>query len=103
MEVPNKLNQFYAFYGGQYFQAKIDSSSSDSFVYSAPKSIASGWPGLVEAGFDRVDAILKKAETDYIYYVFRGNQFVRIYWKSGNATINRYTDLIKEEWKYLSL
>ncbi|OQD60548.1 hypothetical protein PENPOL_c022G09465 [Penicillium polonicum] len=155
VEVPNEPNQFYAFYGGQYFRAKIDSNGSDSFVYSAPKSIASEWPGLVEAGFDtidaavvnpthpdqiyffsgtrsleysvskskicwgphtisegwpslkeagfdRVDAIVKKPETDHIYYVFRGNQYVRIHWKGGDGTVDRHTDFIKDQWKCLS-
>lgn len=153
--VPNEPNQFYAFYGGQYFRAKIDPSGNDSFVNSAPKSIASewpglveagfdtvdagvvdpshpdriyffsgtrtlgyscskseviwgpklitdGWPGLKEAGFDRVDAIIQKPETKHVYYVFRGNKYVRINWDGhGNATVSRNTDLIKDQWQSL--
>jgi hypothetical protein len=153
--VPNELNQFYAFYGSHYFRGKIDSNSSDFFVDSGPRSIASGWLGLVEAGYDtiyagvvnasfadiicvfsgsktlgytrsknevtwlskpivdgwpslkeacfhRVDAILKKPETDHVYYVFHGNQYVRIHWKGKDGTIERQTDHTKEQWKCLS-
>ncbi|CAG8110195.1 unnamed protein product [Penicillium nalgiovense] len=152
--VPGCPNEFYAFFGGHYFRASIDSAGDDKFnhgVFSiaknwsltdagfdtvdaavidpsdndniyffsgtktlqyrfstdkvvwGPHPITEGWAALGEAGFDRIDAIFQKPGETNVYYVFRGNKYVRINWNgtAKESTISRGVDLIQNQWMAL--
>jgi len=64
--------KLYFFKGDKYIRYDIASNVVDA---NYPRPIAGNWPGMAEAGFDRIDAAItwptRKA------YFFRGDQYVR--------------------------
>jgi hypothetical protein len=74
MLTPGTKNEMYFFNGLNY--VRLDNSTDKMINKVAP--IAQGWPSLVQAGFDCVDAIVPSLIGHDHYYVFRGDQFAVI-------------------------
>ncbi|KXG52979.1 Hemopexin/matrixin [Penicillium griseofulvum] len=74
MLTPGTKNDMYFFNGLNY--VRLDNSTDKMVNKVAP--IAQGWPSLVQAGFDCVDAIVPSPTGHDHYYVFRGDQFAVI-------------------------
>lgn len=74
MLTPGTRNEMYFFRGLHY--VRLDNSTDKIVNKVAP--IAEGWPSLVQAGFDRVDAIVASPSGQDHYYVFHGDQFAVI-------------------------
>lgn len=78
-------------------------SWSDDKVIKEPTAITDTWPALKEVGFERVDAIFPSGDQKDIWYVFRGDQYVRIKWNpgGGNATLEAGPFSIAEQfWSF---
>ncbi|OQE43503.1 hypothetical protein PENCOP_c003G06276 [Penicillium coprophilum] len=74
MLTPGTKNEMYFFNGLNY--VRLDNSTDKMVNKVAP--IAQGWPSLVQAGFDSVDAIVPSPHGQDLYYVFRGDRFAVI-------------------------
>ncbi|EKV14606.1 Hemopexin/matrixin [Penicillium digitatum] len=74
MLTPGTKNEMYFFRGLHY--VRLDNSTDKIVNKVAP--IAEGWPSLVQAGFDCVDAIVPNLSGQDLYYVFNGDQFAVI-------------------------
>ncbi|KGO73649.1 Hemopexin/matrixin [Penicillium expansum] len=74
MLTPGTKNEMYFFRGLHY--VRLDNSTDKIVNKVAP--IAEGWPSLVQAGFDCVDAIVAVPSGQDLYYVFNGDQFAVI-------------------------
>lgn len=95
--VPGKTNEFYAFLGGHYFRFIIDESDhmNDSMQYSGVKTIASEWKGVVDAGFDTIDAGIAHPTNGDIMYFFSGTKCLKYSWSKDNVIWNK---TIAEGW-----
>lgn len=93
--VPINDDETYFFSGTRYFKYKW----SDDKIVTGPKDITYGWHGLKKAGFERVDAIFPSGDQENIWYVFRGDQYVRIKWDASEGSDSLETEprLISEE------
>lgn len=72
--VPGTKSEIYFFRGLNYL--RMDNSTDKIINKVSP--ITEGWPSLVQAGFDCVDAIVPSPAGQDLYYVFRGDQFAVI-------------------------
>lgn len=79
--VPISDDHVYFFSGTRY----VKYSWSADEVVTGPRDITYGWPALKEAGFERVDAIFPSADQKDIWYVFSGDQYVRIKWNASEG------------------
>lgn len=75
--VPGTTDEFYLFYGGQYFRATIDSNGHVEYKYGAPRSIKSNWKAMVDVGFHSVDAAFHHPDNDNYIYFFFGTQYLQ--------------------------
>ncbi|KAH6848207.1 Hemopexin-like domain-containing protein [Chaetomium sp. MPI-CAGE-AT-0009] len=78
MRVPGKEREYQAYFFRGEKYVRVWQKQELGSIVDGPKRIADHWPGLVEAGFDVVDAILPVFGGDGLAYFFRGNRHVRI-------------------------
>ncbi|KAJ5972145.1 Hemopexin/matrixin [Penicillium vulpinum] len=98
MLTPGTKNEMYFFRGLNY--VRLDNGTDKLVNKVAP--IAQGWPSLVQAGFDCVDAIVPSPSGQDLYYVFRGDQFAVIKVDSSRAdTLVSPPKPISAVWKAL--
>ncbi|KAJ5374868.1 hypothetical protein N7517_006874 [Penicillium concentricum] len=98
MLTPGTKNEMYFFNGLNY--VRLDNSTDKIVNKVAP--IAQGWPSLVQAGFDCVDAIVPSPGGQDLYYVFRGDQFAVIKVDSNRRdTLISPPKAISSEWQAL--
>lgn len=86
--VPINDDETYFFSGTKYFKHKWSASK----IVTGPKDITYGWNGLKKAEFERVDAIFPSADQENIWYVFRGDQYVRIKWDASEGSDSLETE-----------
>jgi len=96
--VPGTTNQVYFFRDSNY--VRVDNFRDE--IINGPSLISKGWPSLVEAGFDIVDAIVASPGGGDVYYVFCGVKYVRIKVDSSRGgRLNLSARLISSRWKTL--
>ncbi|KAF8651597.1 hypothetical protein AX16_004687 [Volvariella volvacea WC 439] len=75
---PNGNGEVYFFSGTRYALIKVKPGTTDDYIINGPKDIASEWPSLRKAGFNKVDAAFisptKKSEA----YFFSGTRYALI-------------------------
>lgn len=93
--VPINDDETYFFSGTRY----VKYNWTKDKIERGPRYITSGWIGLKKAGFERVDAMFPSADQKNIWYVFRGDQYVRIKWDAseGDDSLEAGPFLIAEE------
>jgi Hemopexin len=97
--VPGVAGEAYFFRGTKYVRIHV---WDDKVVYG-PKTISDTWPGLTEAGFDTVDAILPIANTHGDAYFFSGTNYAKITVVAGAPDKVKYGPKpIASTWKTLS-
>jgi hypothetical protein len=92
---PNDLTKAYFFKDREYVAIQYTPGSTDDKINNGPKTITSYWPGLKEAGFDSVDAILPFSDDPNTAYFFHGEQYAVIQINPGEfeaiVRVRRYT------------
>ncbi len=75
---------------------------SEDKVSTGPAPITSIWPSLREAGFDSVDAIVSDPSERDLFFVFRGDEYVKIRWRlHSKATLEKGPLSIQQYWPVL--
>ncbi|KAE8166621.1 Hemopexin [Aspergillus tamarii] len=76
MVVPGQKDEAYLFKGTKYVRINV----KDDKITFGPANLADEWPGLTQAGFDSVDAVIPvpNAKVDGEAYFFKGSQYARI-------------------------
>ncbi|MFJ8476195.1 hypothetical protein [Kitasatospora sp. NPDC094011] len=79
MAVPDQPHQFWVFSNGNYRRIEIEVKSSHPYGCKAVGKVGTikeDWPSL--ADFSSIDTVMKVPDSSNEYWVFSGNQFVRI-------------------------
>ncbi|KAF8810765.1 Hemopexin [Phlegmacium glaucopus] len=74
----NGGGETYFFSGTQYALVKVVPSTTDDRLINGPKSIATAWPSLRQAGFDTVDAAFLSPHYKNEIYFFSGTKYALI-------------------------
>ncbi|KAJ5814281.1 Hemopexin-like domain-containing protein [Penicillium pulvis] len=74
MHVPGKDDEAFFFRGTSYVKIHL----KDDRITSGPDSLVNKWPGLTQAGFDAVDAIMPVPDKSDEFYFFRANKLATI-------------------------
>ncbi|MFD5431244.1 hypothetical protein ACFWJ4_03550 [Kitasatospora sp. NPDC127067] len=91
MAVPDKPRQFWFFSGRNYKRIEIEVKSAHPYgdKLISEGTIKSDWPSLSD--FTTVDAIVKVPDGSNEYWVFSGDQFVRINVNDGEPHEDKKT------------
>lgn len=84
LPIPGYDNRAYWFSGSKYMRVEFIPDAGDKMIGSV-RAISDGWPSLVKAGFDHVDAACLVPGTTNQAYIFSGEKYCRISFTEGQT------------------